>query len=162
MKFEELDDSEKEELYEDALENHLNVSKIVDEFNLEMNFSRDYDKMVQANLDTPTLIGKYSKIQARILNRKEELKNESKKREAIIRDNYRKEIANHRVAVKGEIEDRIALDDVVNDLNNKISRLAAKEKIIENLVKYVLVERNRNIYYHLELMKFKDKTYWTD
>jgi hypothetical protein len=160
--FDDLDNDDKEQVYEDALESHLNVTKIIDDFNEEMKFSREYDVMVKANLDTPGLIGKYSKIQARLFNRKEELKIEQRKVEATIRDNYRKEIANHRVAVKGEVEDRISLDDTYLDISNKISRLNAKEKIIETLVKYILVERNRNIYYHLEMMKFRDKSDWTN
>ena len=149
-----------EKTYDEIVDEHYNLSRLVDEYENDVKLSKEYELIVQANLDTPSLVGKYSRLQAIVSNRVAELKDELKKIEATIRIEYRKEISNHRVEVKGEIEDRITLDSRTLDTLTKLRKNEAKKQMLDNYVHEIVRNRDYNIRNHIELMKFKDKTYW--
>jgi len=146
--------------YENILDEHFNLTKLVEMYENDTKLVLNYDRLVSANLDTPSLVGKYAKFQAMVTNRVADLKDELKKIETEIRVAYRKEIANHRVEVKGEVEDRIALDKRTLDTLSKLRKNEAKKQLLDNYVYSLVRNRDHNIRNHIEFMKFKDKTYW--
>lgn len=148
------------DIHEKALDAIFKLSTLEKEFVEDTKFSSDYESTMTANLDTSTILGKWSVRAARIKFRIDELESKILERKAKISDDYRKEIANHRVANKNELEDRIALDKEHLGLLNKLYKNQAKAKLIERFAEYILKNRNYNIGYHIDLMKFKDKTAW--